>query len=208
MASRRQKHRLSLAPVLLAIVALLVPQLTATAYQPTDPRVPASTSTPNGPFDPASHGVPDTIAGYRVLAVITPENTACVGPNETRLILQTNEPTEMDFLSRNDSSAAIQATAQLGLAARVDILWASSSTMQNQLVAEIQRWNEAIAARGCFQLSSVATGTDGTNLTTASPSPGFVIIEDTNAGLYTDDNGQQVTLVAPTIGGSQTQYVS
>ncbi|MCC6192564.1 MAG: hypothetical protein IT318_26360 [Anaerolineales bacterium] len=143
-----------------------------------------------------------------MLAVITPENTACVGPNETRLVLQTNEPTEMDFLTRNDPSAAIETIAHLGLAARVDILWASPATVQNQLVAEIQRWNEATAAHGCFQLSSVATGTDGTNLTTASPSPGFVIIEDTNAGLYTDDNGQQVTLVAPTIGGSQTQYVS
>ena len=52
--------------------------------------------------------------------------------------------------------------------------------------------------------SPLLTGTDGQEYKLGSPANGYSIVEDTNAGLYTDDNAQDVTLVAPTPGHNQS----
>lgn len=49
-------------------------------------------------FDPKSYGLPDTIAGYKVLGVVTSENQACMVPGSKSLVLQTTEPTVEDYL--------------------------------------------------------------------------------------------------------------
>lgn len=39
-------------------------------------------------YSPVRYGVPDVLAGYQVLAVVTEQNAGCLNPGEKRLVLQ------------------------------------------------------------------------------------------------------------------------
>ncbi len=168
IASRRRPIIVLRAAFILALLVGVLAVLSRVIAGADQPQLPNTTSVatigvPTGLFDPASHGVPDTIAGYKVLAVITPENTACVGPNETRLVLQTNEPTEMDFLTRNDPSRVEDEITRLGLTefARGGITWVGSEVSIEQFLTELKTWNQTVADLGyCVQYSPVIPVTD------------------------------------------------
>jgi hypothetical protein len=52
-------------------------------------------------FDPGYYRLPDMIAGYKLLAVETSANTACMTPGTIRLFLQTSQPNVDAFLKNN-----------------------------------------------------------------------------------------------------------
>ena len=49
-------------------------------------------------YDPAYYGLPEVIAGYKILGVETSENIACMPPGTIRLLLQTSQPDLDSFL--------------------------------------------------------------------------------------------------------------
>jgi hypothetical protein len=63
---------------------------------------PVITPTTSGPspetFDPAYYGLPDVIAGYKIIAVETSANMACMTPGNIKLILQSSQPSVEAFL--------------------------------------------------------------------------------------------------------------
>ena len=152
--------RIAMTAVLVAISVLAIKQPSASAsYR--NRIVPTSNPTvtiPTGPFDPASYGVPDSIAGYKVLAVISANNTACVGPDDKRLVLLTDEPTVMDTVNKSQIDAVNVEAARLGLTdyTKGGIQWAGPGTTTQQVVAGLQEWNKAIAAAGsCLQTGPI-----------------------------------------------------
>jgi hypothetical protein len=47
-------------------------------------------------YAPIRFGIPETIGGYRVLAVLTGDNFTCMKAEEKRLVLQSQQPTIED----------------------------------------------------------------------------------------------------------------
>src|SRR5205823_1363254 len=47
-------------------------------------------------YDPIRFGIPETIGGYRVLAVLTGDNFTCMKGREKRLVLQSPQPSIKD----------------------------------------------------------------------------------------------------------------
>lgn len=67
-------------------------------------------------FDPAYYGLPDVIAGYRVLMVQAPENIACMRLGTMRLILQASQPDLNSFLTNTPGSSLESEVAKFNLA--------------------------------------------------------------------------------------------
>lgn len=205
---KTKSHRMSLLVIAMAMMPL---NLGITSPpQSSNGHIAANVINPllSGSFAPASHGVLDTVAGHKVLAVLTSENTACLGTNTKRLVLQATDPSVETFLSHSHPEAISQALEQIGLTKSAVWDWemVSSDVSSQEVLEHIQQWNQKFVNTDCLQGRPIQTGTDGTEVKSASPSPGWAIIEDIGAGSYTDDNGQQVTLVAPTVGANQNNY--
>lgn len=105
--------------LLLAVASLLQarsiddPLLTLTQPQFT------TTSTNLTNYDSAYYGLPDVIAGYRVLLVKTEENTLCLAPKGAKVIvLQSPQPNVNAFLASGDSTAVSQELEALGKSAK------------------------------------------------------------------------------------------
>jgi hypothetical protein len=115
---------------------------------------PSATEYPNGSFDPAAYGVPGTLAGYKVLAVITANNTACVGPNEKRLVLLTDQPDVNGLITNSRAGAVMSEAARLGLSAYTQggIEWVGGpgATLES-IIANTRQWNAAVAVGGCVR---------------------------------------------------------
>jgi hypothetical protein len=111
-------------------------------------------STPS-PFDPARYGVPYRLAGYRVLAVISAENTRCVPANELRLVVQAVAPDVETFLSGSDGqdlNAAIQKYNHPGKDWMVEIVGPGISLAD--LEANTAQWNRGMQS-GCIRSGPV-----------------------------------------------------
>ena len=130
----------------LAMSALLAGQASAVSLnQVSGTMTNLAVTIPTGPFDPASYGVPDSIAGYKVLAVISANNTACVGPDDKRLVLLTDEPTVMDTVNKSQIDAVNVEAARLGLTdyTKGGIQWAGGpSATTQQFAANLPKWNQ------------------------------------------------------------------
>ena len=114
-----------------------------------DPHV-TSTPTPVNPYAPSIYGIPDTLAGYKVLAVLTADTEACMQPGKKHLILQTSQTNVEDFLKAVDSKAIDTALRQAGLTPdEVEIMIAGPGATLDVMFLEIQKWNEDRKKHGC-----------------------------------------------------------
>jgi len=52
-------------------------------------------------YSPPDYGLPNTLAGYKVMAVKTSENTACMSTGTKRIILQASDPDVETFLKNS-----------------------------------------------------------------------------------------------------------
>jgi hypothetical protein len=82
--------------------------------------VPIITATPDAApspesFDPAYYGLPDAIAGYKIIAVETSANFACMTPGNIKLILQTSQPSIDTFLKNNPGGGVQSELEKLSL---------------------------------------------------------------------------------------------
>lgn len=119
-----------------------------------------STPTPD-PFhtyDPATYGIPATIAGYKVLAVQTSTNTACTMPGTMRLILQATEPDLDSFLANTNPQAVMQELEKLDISK--DVKWqpqyvGPSLWDREKFISQNNEWNESRKAYGCLRTGPI-----------------------------------------------------
>jgi hypothetical protein len=101
---------------------------------------------------PADHGLPDTIAGYRILAVKTSETTLCIPPGVTDLILQVDVSTVEEAML-TDIHAVYRELERLdpdsGVRWRPTIV--GPRVTFEGIVAGNARLNAFFAAHGCIE---------------------------------------------------------
>lgn len=192
-------------PRIVSALALLT--LFAVGFSAPTGRAPAAPSTPS-PYDPAAHGLPDAIEGYKVLAVLDSVNTACMPVGLKRLVLQASEPSQEEFLAQYRPEAIQRALELRGLKTTqwlVQVVGPGAST--EAFLAENDDWNNSAKRGGCPKLEPLRNGSDWDEITIASGHNGVAVFEDLDAGQYTDDNAQGVDLVAPSsLGASQNAF--
>ena len=52
----------------------------------------------DNPYDPAQYGVPDSLGGYKVLAIMTLRDIPCISPRQKNILLQATENTAQEYL--------------------------------------------------------------------------------------------------------------
>lgn len=101
-------------------------------------------------LSPNEHNLPDSIAGYSILAVLNSDTLACIRPHVTRLVLQ--PPVDEDPSTYN-MDAILQALESLG---RDDITdwefeFVGTSVTIDQIIANTLRWNNLFMNRDCVR---------------------------------------------------------
>jgi|FLYN01.1.fsa_nt_gi hypothetical protein len=102
-------------------------------------------------YMPPTYGIPETITGYRVLTVRTPENTACMLPGSRRVVLQASAPDVDRFLQDTDIAAVQAELATLSTEVRWEISFVGPSVTFEQILSETEKWN-AQFSDGCVRL--------------------------------------------------------
>jgi hypothetical protein len=164
-------------------------------------------------YDPIRLGMPETIGGYPVLAVLTEDNFVCMRPGEKRFVLQSPQPTIEDGPRDFPKEYIEQELQELNLA---EWEWeiVGPGVTRPQLVDELEKSVFTFKAQGCPTLelpiiSPVPAGGERE----ISPSAGFAIIQNLDAdkpvvinGQSVFNNGQSVYLVAPEVGNNQMKW--
>ena len=78
--------------------------------------------------------LPGEIAGYKVLATLNSEDTACMRPNTTRLVLQTSAPTVEDFLAGVQPSSVTQALRNVSTSRTFEVAFVDLSATQEKVL--------------------------------------------------------------------------
>jgi hypothetical protein len=100
-------------------------------------------------YAPSNYGIPDTLAGYKVLAVLTADTEACMQPGKKYLILQASQAGVEEFLKAVDPKALDTALRQAGLTKdEVEIGVAGPGATLDVMLSEIQKWNQ-LMKNGC-----------------------------------------------------------
>jgi hypothetical protein len=137
------------------LVSALVMILFGRATLSSDTQALTQTMLPTiSPYDPAQYGIPITIAGYKVLAVLTPGNTACMLPGHKRLILQAGEQDVENFLKNSHPNDINTALVQYGLTdtASWEVQVVGPGTTLDGFLSENQKWNAQATSDGCVKL--------------------------------------------------------
>lgn len=100
---------------------------------------------------PEDINLPDTIAGYSILAVLNSDTTACIPTHVTRMILQ---PTVDENPSTYKVDAILEALEALGRddTANLGFQFVGTSVTIEQITAENLRWNNQFVDRDCVRL--------------------------------------------------------
>lgn len=130
-------HSTTLSIKLLLISTVLMITLLGMLSQPT-----------TSSYDPALYGLPDTLAGYTVIAVQTPENTICFHGDKKRLTLQATENTIDHFLTSADPAAITAELIQLGLADQFErgYTFVGPGVTREQIILELRESNANLRA--------------------------------------------------------------
>lgn len=124
---------------------------------PTNPEATAEVTTipiDTSLYEPWHYGIPDTIAGYKVVAVISSENTECFPDGMMSLKLQVPDlPFDPSDLSPTITSLGSirEAVNALGIP---NLRWGTvypDATLES-LVRANESWNQARRLNGCMQL--------------------------------------------------------
>lgn len=113
---------------------------------------------PNASILPADHGLPDTIAGYPILAVKTSETTACIASGVVRLMVQVDASNALE--ARLLDTSAIHEELKR-LFPNSAVIWelelVSSEISAVRIAAGNAEWNALFAERGCFVSQPIPT---------------------------------------------------
>ncbi len=195
------KFKLALPVVLFVVLLVAIPNVQASPSVPTW----------MAQYEPMRQGLPPAIGGYKVFAVLTPDNTACMLTGEKRLVLQVTQPNVEEFLRTNNYASVRSDLEQKGLGeyAKWGIQFAGPGTVLEEFLTENQKWTELRRKFGCVKAKPVsAPAFDGSDWQEFKEvGPGLAIYEDTDAGRFTDDNAQSVNLLAPNAIANRPQAV-
>jgi hypothetical protein len=151
--------------------------------------------------------MPETVAGYRVMGVLTPDSTPCMPSGSQRFVLQTSEPNVETFLQNARLGAIREELTNLGLITTGgiwNISFVGPNAAREGIISGNERWSAHVSQFGCIKLTPMNTDSDGTEYSIPSPDPGRAVFENVDADSFTDDNAQSVNLVAPSsVGNSQ-----
>lgn len=158
-------------------------------------------------YDPANYGLPDRVAGYNLLAVITADNSPCLASKSgIRYILQTSYSTVEQFLAQSNTEVLDSELAKVTNLpiADLDYQIVGPGISLSEVMATNELVKITLNSKSCAKaVTPVYTANNGNEIKLSSPKPGFTIIEDLDAGNYTDDNAQSVYLRAPIVGFNQ-----
>lgn len=110
-------------------------------------------------YDPAKFGIPETLAGYTVIAVLSSDNTECVPSGFHRVVVQAPQPTVDEYL-KSDALTSVQAEMnELGKSMASDwvIQFVGPALKKEEFLAEISRWNSQIKVTECHQSQPIST---------------------------------------------------
>lgn len=109
-------------------------------------------------FDPAHFGLPTRIDNYNVLAVLTPDNTACMLPGTKRLVLQTAQ-TNIFAVPKVGQAASIEkALEQYGIGSDgLQVQMVGPTVSARAFLEENRQWNEKARTTGCGRTRAADT---------------------------------------------------
>jgi len=102
------------------------------------------------PYNPAHVNVPSYVGGYKVLAVFTSDNLACMNPGEIRLVLQAPESSVEKYLANSHPKDIQKDLEQHGLNAIIEVV--GPGITLDQIISESIKWNQDIKKTGCVTL--------------------------------------------------------
>ncbi|HEX2621202.1 MAG TPA: hypothetical protein VHL11_13670, partial [Phototrophicaceae bacterium] len=143
---------------------------TATKVPPTyDPE--STAEIPNDLLErcsPAHFGIPDTIGGYKVIAVLSSENSACIPAGIIQLEVQTTEPDVDSYLGGDSPKNITEAIHALGIP-NVTVSVSGPGGNLETIIRGNERWNAAMRAQGgCIKLGPMPKP-----ILTNTPQPGI-----------------------------------
>jgi hypothetical protein len=142
--------------MLAGILCLVVVLAMVAGYILTRQAAPASTL---NPYDPARFGLPGYIGGYKLLAVFTSDNLACMSKGEIRLALQATAPDVEAFLATSNPRSSNLAAIQKDLeqhSKNVEIEIVGPGVTIETIISENAKWNEDMKKNGCEQTGGPA----------------------------------------------------
>ncbi len=138
---------------------------------------------------------PSTVGGYKVLTI--QDSLACMPPGRTRIVLQANQPDVTTFL--NEVNRTIIKDEINTLVDNWDLTVVGPDVTLNEILKrtnERELWYEDSA---CPQLKpTIDIEPGGTEVVVGGEGAGLALFENTNAGLYIDDNAQAVRMKTTT----------
>ncbi|MBV8739427.1 MAG: hypothetical protein JO007_19675 [Alphaproteobacteria bacterium] len=160
------------------------------------------------PYASRQFGIPDTINGYAVIAVLTEQNYACMKPGEIRLLLQSQ--------GSNIESALRSFPGKQSELAKWESSIVGPGQTRKQLISQLERFRHFFKTYGCASLSIPTSNCIETNdkiseCKKTPPQAGYAIIQNTSSELqsplFTEcpsgkvcAHAQSVILVAPIVG--------
>lgn len=114
------------------------------------------------PYHPATFGIPEIVAGYRIFTVQTAQNTACMPPDEMRLIVQAVDPSPDNPMFSREGGDLVAELEKLKPDIKLGLEFIMPISLQREqfVIQHIQR-NEAAKKNGCLQLGGpIPTITD------------------------------------------------
>lgn len=149
VALRQSKHKLMLVSILCLVVLAAV-----VVYAFNTRSIQAWLMSTLNPYDPARFGMPRYVAGYKVLAVFTPDKLACMNPGEIRFVLQATEPNMEEYLANSNPKAIPKDLEQQGLNPTSEWTYeiVGPGVTIEQIIRESTKWNQDIKKTGCIRL--------------------------------------------------------
>ena len=105
-------------------------------------------------YNPARVSVPSYVGGYKVLAVFTSDNLACMNPGEIRLVLQAPETNMDKYLANSNPKDIHKDLEQHGWNATIEIVGPGITI--DQIIGESAKWNQDMKKTGCLKLGPAA----------------------------------------------------
>lgn len=122
------------------------------------PILPTATSSLKN-YDPGYYGLPDVIAGYKILGVQTSENIACIPPGTIRLVLQTSQPDLDSFLKHTPNGSVESELKKFSIKPkRWEFQYVGPGISKEDVLATFRVWDPKTFS--CFALGPIPTPTD------------------------------------------------
>jgi|GEM_PF-3822997 len=160
-------------------------------------------------YAPRLFGIPDTISGYAVLAVLTEQNYICTRSGERRLLLQSSQQTLENGLVNFSKASIEQKLNTLGLGKYV-LSFMGPGVTREQVMSQLIQARRFSKLHGCISFDVPLTSRQmqaGAETKNPAPYPGYAIIQNSDIANHPNNNAQIVNLVAPPVPDLTQNYV-